>query len=115
MNEEKMARICWNTNNWIKPSGKIGKSETDRAYELQFGFGHEEWLFDFEKLIDGYHYSYLQPIGNKKTHFEKCYNILLYTINNETKEQYWVGWINNVYVLTLDDKKIYDIYKKITG
>ena len=58
--EEKIARICWNTNYWQKPSGKDGKSKD--TYELINGYGHEEWLFDKEKIIDGYHYSFLQGI-----------------------------------------------------
>ncbi len=63
MNEKKLARICWNSNSWQKPSGKYGKSKNPDAYEMIVGYGHEEWLLDLEKIIDGFHYAYLQAIG----------------------------------------------------
>jgi hypothetical protein len=52
-NETRIARICWNTNGWIKPSGKKGKSKS-HSHEYIYGFGHEEWNFDTEKIINGY-------------------------------------------------------------
>lgn len=40
---EKVARLCWNTNEWRRPSGRKGKSKSNDAYENEMGFGHEEW------------------------------------------------------------------------
>ena len=72
MNEEKVARICWNTNNWQFPSGKAGKVSSDKsaAYETKTGYGHEEWLFDISKLINGYHYGHLQAIGQHRDKYQ---------------------------------------------
>ena len=39
---EKIARICWNTHDWKRPSGSEGKSQSDGSYEKKIGFGHEE-------------------------------------------------------------------------
>jgi len=64
--EIKIARICWNTDRWIKPSGPLGKSKNHDSYEFNYGFGHEEWLLDTTKLINGYHYGYLQAIGQHR-------------------------------------------------
>ena len=65
---DKIARICWNKNNWIYPSGREGKSINKNSYEYKHGFGHEEWNFDIRKNIDGYVYGYLQQFGNIKSY-----------------------------------------------
>lgn len=58
---EMICRIYWNDKNWIKPSGWNLKNTGD-SYEALNGFGHEEWLLDNSKEIDGYHYTFLQPL-----------------------------------------------------
>jgi hypothetical protein len=30
---EKVARLCWNTNEWSGPSGRKGKSKSSDSYE----------------------------------------------------------------------------------
>lgn len=92
----RIARICWNTNDWIKPSGMNAKSTLKEAYERINGFGHEEWLFDTDKLIDGYHYGSIQAIGS---HLDKyagqIFDLGLYTINSKEHKTYWLGRIRN--------------------
>jgi hypothetical protein len=48
MAENKIARICWYTNYWQRPSGREGKSRNKKDYEKVTGYGHEEWLLDTE-------------------------------------------------------------------
>jgi hypothetical protein len=112
--EEKMARICWNSNNWKKPSGRIGKSIDASSYEYKNGFGHEEWLFDLEKTIGGYHYGAIQPIGkHQNTYQGKDFKILLYTYKADDKDWYWVGWLNNIKVISKNEAiEVYEEYKK---
>jgi len=114
MVEEKIARICWNTNLWQKPSGPDGKSRNKKVYEYLTGYGHEEWLLDTEKIIDGYHYSYLQAIGaHRDKYIGEKFHISFYSINNNTKERWWIGEIKNVEVTTkAESKKIYKLYKQ---
>jgi hypothetical protein len=114
MIEDKIARICWNTNYWQKPSGPEGKSKNNKAYEKLTGYGHEEWLLDTEKTIDGYHYAYLQAIGAyRNKYIGKIFNISLYSINHTTKERWWIGEIRKVIVTTQEESKsIYNIYKQ---
>lgn len=111
---DKIARICWNTENWKKPSGKNGKSKNKDAYELQTGYGHEEWLLDTTKLIDGYHYAYLQAIGqHREKYIGETYNISIYSINNDTKQRWWIGTINNVEVIDeAESKKVFKKYQE---
>lgn len=116
MNKEKVARICWNANNWQYPSGKVGKvaSGSSGAYEAKTGYGHEEWLFDVSKLVDGFHYAYIQAIGQHREKYEnEKFNISFYTINSAKKERWWLGEIQNVYVVSANESKaVYSMYKK---
>lgn len=114
MTEEKVARVCWNTNGWTKPSGKNGKSKNKKLFEFFRGYGHEEWLLDTSKLINGWHYGYMQPIGkNREKYIGKKFNISLYTINGKTKERWWIGRIRDVVITTpKESTEIYKIYKK---
>ncbi|MCD0467166.1 hypothetical protein [Flavobacterium sp. ENC] len=99
-NEKRIARITWNENGWVKPSGLKGKSKNKKTHEGQFGYGHEEWLFDTSKLIDGFHYGFLEPIRKQqKAYTNNIYNVWLYTIDSITKKRYWIGEINNVEVI----------------
>jgi hypothetical protein len=112
--EGKMARICWNSNNWRSPSGRKGKSLDVSSYEHINGFGHEEWLFDTDKTINGYHYGAIQPIGKHQgTYQGQIFNILLYTYKADDKEWYWVGWLNNVITIPHNEAmEVYEEYKK---
>ncbi|MBS7350724.1 MAG: hypothetical protein KIG95_11325 [Comamonas sp.] len=114
MPADKVARICWNTNNWQRPSGPLGKVSNPQAYEAQNGYGHEEWLFDISKIIDGYHYAYIQAIGQHRSKYlGETFNISFYAINSSTKERWWLGEIKNVRVVGEDEsREIYDVYKK---
>ncbi|MDG0800833.1 hypothetical protein [Pectobacterium polaris] len=111
---KKLSRICWNSNNWKKPSGDEGKSKNKKSYEYQYGFGHEEWLFDTSKIIDGYHYAYLQSIYNHGDR-ESVYDISLYTIKSEgsKKTRYWLGEIIQIESVDSEEsKRILKIYKE---
>ena len=108
---KKIAHICWNTNGWIFPSGQIGKSRYKKSYEFEHGFGHEEWLFDIAKTIDGYHYGHIQAVDSYKD--ELPFDISLFTINGKTKQRYWVGEIFDVeLVFNKEAKIILSEYKK---
>jgi hypothetical protein len=110
--KNKLSKICWNTENWKFPSGSQGKSVSVESYEAGSGYGHEEWLFDKSKIIDGYHYAFLQPLNIKTDrHENKVYNISLFTTNNRDK-QYFAGEIRNVECISSDESaRVYNIYK----
>jgi len=103
---EKVSKICWNENSWTKPSGLHGKSKDKKSHERKHGYGHEEWLFDFDKLLDGYHYSFLQSIGKyRDKYIGEIYDISLYSTNSSEKNQhYWIADINDVEVLTREQE-----------
>ena len=111
MSEAKLVRICWNINSWIRPSGPEGKSKNKEAYEDIVGYGHEEWLFDVEKIVDGFHYGFLQAANSgRNVHKDKILDVHLYSINSITSTRWWVGAINKVIMVGKSESEI--IYKR---
>lgn len=108
---EKIARICYNDEGWLFPSGRKDKAVNKDSYEQKNGFGHEEWLLDFSKIIDGYHYGFLQPL-NGYHHAGKMYDIHLFFYTKSTGKAY-IGCIKNAECIDEDDaKRALDYYKK---
>ena len=102
--EKRVARITWNDNGWVLPSGTYGKSKDLNSHENVYGYGHEEWLFDFSKIIDNYHYGFLEPVRKQyDAYIGKKFYVWLYSINNETKKRFWVGEINNLEVISREE------------
>ncbi|MFC4739991.1 hypothetical protein ACFO3U_08290 [Flavobacterium ponti] len=110
--EKRIARLTWNENGWVKPSGPEGKSKNKDTHEGQFGYGHEEWLLDISKLVDGYHYGFLEPIRKQQqAYINNIYDVWLYTIDNISKKRYWVGEINKIEVIdNAEAERIKEIY-----
>ena len=109
---EKLARICWNTNNWEHPSGREDKSNDTTTYEASEGFGHEEWLLDRRKIMpDGYHYGYLDPL--RKSSFEGKVDIHLYTYRKDNKKWQYIGVIRDAEYVSLDKaEEIWQVYEE---
>lgn len=111
---EKIARICWNTNDWKYPSGIEGKSKNKHSYEKIMGYGHEEWLLDDTRIMpDGYHYGFLQAMNVKSDiHEHVHYDIHLFTIT-PTSQKVYIGCLCNAEGITLEQSQaVYDYYKK---
>jgi len=85
--ERRYVRICWNTSGWKRPTGDARPLESD-SYVSANGFGHEEWLFNFDWVLPPYRnsepglykYGYTQPLGKFYHSYRgKYFDILLYT------------------------------------
>lgn len=115
--EKRIARLAFSTNGWVMPSGPYGKSKHKDSHEAKYNYGHEEWLFDTSKLIDGYHYGFLEPIRKQQDAYKgHLFNVWLYTIDGISKKRFWVGEINNLEVLDQKDADAIKIlYKKKVG
>jgi hypothetical protein len=51
-------RVCHNNSNWVHPTGNAG--EGLQTHHGNLGFAWEEWNFDFEFLIDGWKYGWIE-------------------------------------------------------
>jgi hypothetical protein len=110
--EKRIARLAWNDNGWVMPSGAFGKSDNIETHEGKHGYGHEEWVFDTSKLIKGFHYGFLEPIRQEQDAYSnKLYNVWLYSINGETKKRFWIGEIKNLFVIdSVEAEKVNQTY-----
>ncbi len=94
------ARLCWNTNGWRAPSGEAARSEGSGTYAAVNGFGHEEWLFRNEWLLDGWRYSFLQPVNDSRAKLLRAaepFDVRLWAMDGQ---KFWVGAIENCEILT---------------
>lgn len=103
---KRAARVCWNSHTWTSPSGMVGKSSDEESYENMYGFGHEEWLFDFSKQIDGYQYAFLEPVLKaSEREVGETYDFLLWTIDGVEKIRYAVAYISKVEIIDCKDEE----------
>lgn len=102
--DQYCARICWNSHGWVFPSGEAKKLEND-SYVTKAGFGHEEWLFNFAWLVNGYHYAFLQPVSDSYDNIKgKTIDILLFSIN-ANGDRVYVGELHNCEVITQEQSQ----------
>lgn len=96
------ARICWNTRGWIAPSGDAKNLERG-TYATRNGFGHEEWLFNFTWLLDGYHYAFLQGVNSSSSKLKgETTDVILWGITPEKRHVY-IGQIGKCKLLSEDE------------
>tara|TARA_R110000868_G_scaffold387260_1_gene655789 strand:- start:521 stop:1996 length:1476 start_codon:yes stop_codon:yes gene_type:complete len=100
--DKRIMRLTWNSNNWETPCGHSWHPKNQRnsaiAYENQYGFGHEEWLFNERFRIGGYQYGYIRGVNNLSEDVEFLDQITLYTIRDD-KQRCLVGNIHNVEII----------------
>lgn len=107
-----MCRICWNVERWSRPSGSAASHETG-SYVSEHGFGHEEWLLNFEWMIDDRRDGFVQVIHKNHAAYEgKTFPILLYTITPD-RSHLAVALIRKAYVPTQSELAlVYDEYSE---
>jgi len=92
------ARMSFNNNGWITPSGKDGKSPNAGNHEHDYGFGFEEWFFNprrFKSKNEGdkiHHYAYIEPLSDFDPLIQKEDDLVLYTIK-------WDGNVCSRYIV----------------
>jgi hypothetical protein len=93
----RLCRICWNSKGWIRPSGEARYLESG-SYVSHHGFGHEEWLFNYEWMYSEFKYAFLQPINhNRRAFLGKRFPVFLYSRAPDGRT-YAVGTIRDLYV-----------------
>lgn len=112
--QKRLARIAYNEEGWQRPSGRYGKSKSVKSHEGRFGYGLEEWLFDKEKSVGGYHYAFLEPIRKYYDLYKgHTFDIVLYTADADTGIRYWIGEIKDLEVIGEDEaEKVREWYRQ---
>ncbi|WP_316828737.1 hypothetical protein [Pedobacter miscanthi] len=107
------AFISWNTNRWVFPSG-LGGKDISLPSMKDNGFGYDEWLFDSDKVIDGYQYGYLQVISDGYGEYEgRIFDIPLFTLDAGSIKTYYVATLKNVEVIDSDESV--DVLERYRG
>lgn len=97
-NPKFIARLCWNSSGWIRATGEAAELENG-TFASENGFGHEEWIFNFAWLLDGWKYSFLQPVNRSIDKMRgQVIDLLLYTVGPD-QAWYYVAEVSNVQVL----------------
>ena len=110
--ELRICRVAYNTEGWLFPSGVLGKSQDKKSFEFINGFGCDEWLCCKDRLIDGCHYAFLEPVRKQIKNQSAVLDVLLYTTDSETRDRYWVGKIKNCETVAPDRAtEIWDYYQ----
>ena len=71
--------MCFNTQDWVVPSGRTGKSPSQNSFENLYGFGFEEWNLSNRHIIDGYKYMYLEGLRFYTPNRHDGHDLILYT------------------------------------
>ena len=96
MTREKLTRISYNSTDWRRPTGDARKYEARGTYNYEHGFGHEDWLFRSEWLIDGWRYAFLQGFNKSRQKLlQHTLDLTLYTIEPDKRRRF----IANIYEL----------------
>lgn len=87
----RITRIAYNSAQWRKPTGEARVQEIEGTYNNVNGFGHEDWLFRNEWLIDGWRYAFLQGVAKshkKLVREQRPFDLSLYTVQNDKQRRY---------------------------
>ena|GEM_PF-1176711 len=96
-----VTRLCWNSGGWLRPSGEACEIQAG-GFVVDHGFGHEEWLFDVNRTLDGLHYGFLQGVNNSAAKLRGTnIDVLLFTIAGGGR-RFYVGRIRHAHVLTAE-------------
>lgn len=63
---EYIARLAYNSQRWWRPTRAGEVRESADSYRSQFGFGHEDWLFRNDWLLDGWRYGFVQGVNKSR-------------------------------------------------
>jgi hypothetical protein len=88
---EKVARISFNSAGWQRPTGDARQYESHSTYNYKYGFGHEDWLFRSEWLIDGWRYAFIQGVNKSHSILVKrgqAIDLTLFTIEPDRRRRY---------------------------
>jgi hypothetical protein len=88
---EKRTRIAFNSAGWRRPTGEARKYESRSTYSYRYGFGHEDWLFRSDWLIDGWRYAFIQGVNKSHSKLLKLgqpIDLTLFTIEPDKRRRY---------------------------
>jgi hypothetical protein len=104
-------RLTSNENNWELPShhkwNKENQGKNNIPFENQYGFGHEEWLFNPRYNVNGFQYGFIRGLQHSNQSLNKYGEVHLYTVKKEKANNfvYCLGFIKNVLTIKKNKKE----------
>lgn len=84
----KLARIAYNSTGWERPNGDAASLESGDTYNAKNKFGHEDWLFRREWVIDGWRYAFVQGLNKRRvSYLGQSLDVTLYTIQPDKRRR----------------------------
>lgn len=87
----RLTRISFNSADWRHPTGEAGQSESAETYNRKYGFGHEDWLFRSDWVIDGWRYGFVQGVNKSHASLVEAgepTDLTLFTIEPDKRRRY---------------------------
>ncbi|MEZ5277083.1 MAG: hypothetical protein R3F07_11935 [Opitutaceae bacterium] len=87
----KLTRISFNPTGWRSPTGEARKYEARGTFNNRVGYGHEDWLFRSEWVIDGWRYSFIQGVNKSHTNLVRAgesFDLTLFTIQPDRMRRF---------------------------
>ena len=88
---ELVTRIAFNSKKWRHPTGEAAGQEQRKTYNALHGFGHEDWLFRDEWVIDGWRYAFIQGVNKSRRRLIKLrqpFNLTVFTVQPDRQRRY---------------------------
>ncbi len=85
-----LARLSYNTANWLRPT-RDAQAQEEGTYNQEYGFGHEDWLFRNEWLIDGWRYGFVEAVNRSHARLvsaQEPFDLTLFTIDQQKRRRY---------------------------
>lgn len=101
-------RIAFNSANWHHPTGDAKNLEAATSFVRKFGFGHEDWLFRSEWIIDGWRYAFIQGVSKshaKLVRESQSFDLTLFTFQPD-RVRYLIATIKSIECL--DERQAQD-------
>ncbi|MGJ8656658.1 MAG: hypothetical protein ACSHX6_09400 [Akkermansiaceae bacterium] len=93
-----ITRLSYNSAEWRRPTRDAQDQESGGTYNAENGFGHEDWLFRNEWMLDGWKYGFVQGVNRSHDKLIKAgeaFDLTLFTIRGRG-DRYYVATIRDV-------------------
>ncbi|MEL7147822.1 MAG: hypothetical protein AAFO69_15725, partial [Bacteroidota bacterium] len=101
--DRRLMRLTWNDRGWQYPMGhdwsQAKQGVSTNKHENQYGYAHEEWLFNRQFQLDGFQYGYIRGVHNMPKSAEHIDEVVLFTIDPASKQRYLVGRVLDVEII----------------
>ena len=87
----RLTRISYNSAGWRRPTGEAATQEHSNTYNSINGFGHEDWLFRNEWVIDDWRYAFIQGVSKSRKALVKTLqpvDLTLFTVDTRKRRRY---------------------------